>query len=50
MVKALHTNSRYILSEYTFMPTYMHPWTDDDLYKYFNLYDDEIAVIESEIK
>ena len=29
---------------------YMHPWTDDDLYKYFELTDDEIAIIESEIK
>ena len=29
---------------------YTHPWTDDDLYKYFNLTDDEIKIIESEIK
>ena len=29
---------------------YTHPWTDEDLYKYFELTDDEIAVIESEIK
>ena len=29
---------------------YIHPWTDDDLYKYFNLSDDEIAIIEDEIK
>ena len=50
MVKAMHTNSRYILSEYPFMPTYTHPWTDDDLYKYFNLSDDEIRIIENEIK
>lgn len=29
---------------------YTHPWTDEDLYKYFNLSDDEIKLIESEIK
>ena len=29
---------------------YTHPWTDEDLYAYFNLSDDEIAIIESEIK
>ena len=29
---------------------YTHPWTDDDLYKYFELTDDEIAIIEDEIK
>ena len=29
---------------------YTHPWTDEDLYKYFNLSDDEIRIIEDEIK
>ena len=29
---------------------YTHPWTDEDLYKYFNLTDDEIRIIEDEIK
>ena len=29
---------------------YTHPWTDEDLYKYFELTDDEIRIIESEIK
>ena len=33
-----------------FMHDYTHTWTDEDLYKYFELTDDEIAVIESEIK
>ena len=32
------------------MPTYTHPWTDKDLYEYFNLTDDEIAIIEQEVK
>ena len=29
---------------------YTHSWTDEDLYKYFELTDDEIAIIEDEIK
>ena len=29
---------------------YTHPWTDNDLYQYFELTDDEIRIIESEIK
>ena len=33
-----------------FGKAYTHPWTDEDLYKYFNLSDDEIKIIESEIK
>ena len=49
-VKAFHTNSRYILSEYPMMPTYTHPWTDEMLYEYFGLTEDEIAEIEKEIK
>lgn len=48
-VKAFHTNSRYILSEYPFMPTYTHPWTDEMLYEYFGLTEDEINEIEQEI-
>ena len=28
---------------------YTHSWTDDDLYKYFNLSEDEIRIIEREI-
>ena len=33
-----------------FMPTYTHPWTDTDLYKYFGLTDNEVKTIEKEIK
>ena len=33
-----------------FMHDYTHPWTDEDLYKYFELTDDEIKIIEDEIK
>lgn len=32
-----------------FMPTYTHPWTDEMLYEYFNLTEDEIKEIEQEI-
>ena len=33
-----------------FMPTYTHPWTDDMLYSYFGLTEDEVNEIEQEIK
>ena len=49
LVSCMHTNTRYILSEYPFMPTYTHPWTDADLYEYFGLNTDEIKIIEEEI-
>lgn len=49
-VKAFHTNSRYILSEYPFMPTYKRPWTDEMLYEYFGLTEDEVKEIEQGIK
>ena len=29
---------------------YTHPWSDEMLYKYFNLTEDEIRIIEDEIK
>ena len=48
-VNAFHTNSRYILSEYPFMPTYTHPWTDEMLYEYFGLSPEEISIIENAI-
>lgn len=33
-----------------FMPTYKHPWTDEMLYKHFNLTPKEISIIEEEMK
>ena len=37
--------------QYTpWLDDYTHQWTDDDLYQYFELTDDEIKIIESEIK
>ena len=44
MNQNLHPNLLPWLGDYT------HPWTDDDLYKYFELTDDEIRIIEDEIK
>ena len=32
------------------MPTYTHPWTDEMLYEYFGLTEDEIKEIEQDIK
>ena len=40
-----------LLMEYVpFMPTYNHPWTDEMLYDFFHLSEDEIAIIEQEVK
>ena len=33
-----------------YMPTYTHPWTDEQLYQYFGLTPEEIDIIEQEIK
>ena len=33
-----------------FMPTYTRPWTDEDLYEYFGLDEEEIKTIEEEMK
>lgn len=33
-----------------FMPTYAHSWTDADLYKYFDLNEEEIKIVEEEMK
>ena len=33
-----------------YLGDYTHPWTDEDLYKYFNLTEDEIKMIEDEIR
>lgn len=38
------------LSYLPFMSTYTHPWTDEMLYKYFDLTQEEINIIENEIK
>ena len=37
-------------SHYTPYLDFSHPWTDEDLYKYFNLTEDEIKMIEDEIQ
>ena len=44
------TNIRWPGYAIPFMPTYAHPWTDAELYKYFHLTDEEINEIEQEIK
>ena len=33
-----------------FMPTYAHPWTNEQLYEYFGLNDEERKIIEEEMK
>lgn len=32
------------------LPTYAHPWTDEQLYEYFDLNEEEVEIIEKEIK
>lgn len=44
------TNIRWPGYAIPFMSTYEHEWTDEMLYKYFDLTEDEIKVIEEEIK
>ena len=40
-----------LLMEYVpFMPTYEHLWTDEMLYEYFGLNDEEIDIIEKDVK
>ena len=46
-------NNQNFMSYYRFFfnaPTYKHPWTDEMLYEYFGLTDDEIKEIESCVK
>ena len=49
-VKQLIVDQHIYTQFLPFMHDYTHPWTDEDLYKYFELTDDEIRIIESEIK
>ena len=49
-VKLLIVDQHIYTQFLPFMHDYTHPWTDEDLYKYFELTDDEIKLIESEIK
>ena len=43
------TNIRWPGYAVPFMPTYTHPWTDEMLYEYFNLTEEEKNIIEKEI-
>ena len=49
-VKQLIVDQNIYTQFLPFMHDYTHPWTDEDLYEYFNLTPEEIAIIESEIK
>lgn len=42
---------QHIYTEFLpFMPTYAHPWKDEDLYEYFSLTPEEIKIVENEMK
>jgi hypothetical protein len=46
-----HTADGHVYFQYLpFMPTYTHPWDDAALYKYFGLTQEEISLIEEEMK
>lgn len=44
------TNIRWPGYAIPIMPTYTHPWTDKDLYDFFELTPEEVNIIENEIK
>ena len=46
----MKTNQSVPLKYLPFMPTYIHPWTDEDLYEYFGLNEEEIKEIECSTK
>ena len=50
IMSRLFVGKRLSIEYIPFMPTYKHPWTDADLYKYFGLTEDEIKIIEKEMK
>ena len=49
-LKALKSGKTTPIGLLPFMPTHARSWTDEDLYKYFNLTEDEIKMIEDEIR
>lgn len=49
-VKQLVVDQRVPLKLLPFMPTYIHEWDDNQLYKYFSLTSEEIKIIEEEMK
>lgn len=50
IVKCWKTDIRVIYKYLPWLSDYTHPWTDEMLYEYFDLTEDEIKEIESEIK
>ena len=48
--KEVRVNQRVPWQSVPVLPDYTHPWTDKDLYEYFNLTPEEIALIENEFK
>ena len=50
LVSNIKTGQNFPFKFLPFMSTYTHPWTDEMLYEYFNLTEDEVKEIEQEIK
>ena len=49
LVSNIKTDQNFPFRFLPFMGDYTHPWTDEMLYEYFGLTDDEISIIENEI-
>lgn len=50
MISKMKTDAHFPFRFVPMLPTYKHPWTDEMLYKYFSLTEDEVNEIEQEIK
>jgi len=50
MVSKMKTDQHFPFKFVPYLGDYTHPWTDDMLYKYFGLTDDEIKTIEKEVE
>ena len=46
-VNYTHLSSRYILKNYPYLEDYTNEWTNEMIYKYFNLTKEEINQIEN---
>jgi hypothetical protein len=49
IVLKMKTDQHFPFKFIPYLGNYKHPWTDDMLYKYFGLTDDEIKIIEDEM-
>ena len=46
----MNNNATNYYNYFPFMPTYTHPWKDEDLFEYFGLTKEEVEIIENAIQ